>query len=165
MCVKLFVYSIQQTVIKKISILFILFCVIGLFSCKKKTNQQPDDPIADISMNFNIDPNLPLNANLKYAGGWMYVNDQGVDGIIIYRITDINASSDFVAFERASTYYPNNPKAKAIVQLDNFTVKDTVSGSAWKIIDGAVLNGPATLGLRKYTAYYNSSTGLLNIRN
>ena len=151
--------------IKKISILFILFCVIGLFSCKKKAKQQVDDPIADVSMNFNIDPNLPLYANLKYATGWIYINDQGVNGIIIYRITDTNTSSDFVAIERTSVYYPNNPKARAIVQADNFTLKDTISGSTWRIIDGAVLGGPASSDLRKYNAYYNSSTGILNIRS
>ncbi len=165
MCVKLFVYTISQTLIKKNCILFILFCVMCLISCKKKAKQVVDDPIDYKTINFNIYPNDPLYNKIKYAGGWMYINDQGINGIIIYRQTETNTTADFIAIERTSTYYPNNAKAKVNVLTDNFTLKDTVSGSTWQITNGAVLNGPATIALRFYSTYYNSSTGTLNIKN
>lgn len=142
----------------------IIFCVLIIsatfLSCKKKTIQ---DNVPYQTVNLSIYPNDPLNFKLQVVGGWIYYNG-GVNGIIIYRKTNIGAS-DFVAIERTSTYFPENPDAKVKVQSDNFTLKDTISGSKWQIIDGGLSQGPATLPLRQYYTNYDSGTGILTIRN
>jgi Rieske Fe-S protein len=51
------------------------------------------------------------------------------------------------------------------VQSDGFTLKDTISGSKWQIIDGAVMSGPAQLPLRLYNTFYDNANGVLTIRN
>jgi Rieske Fe-S protein len=48
---------------------------------------------------------------------------------------------------------------------DNFTLKDTVSGSKWQLNNGAVISGPASLALKQYNTLYDNGTGVLNIRN
>lgn len=143
----------------------IIFCLIafGVFfcACKKKTIQ---DNISYQNVNITVYPNDPLNFKLQVVGGWIYYDNVGVNGIIIYRKTNVGAS-DFVVLERTSTYFPTNPLAKVKVQSDNFTLKDSISGSKWQIIDGSVSSGPATLPLRQYSAVYDSGTGALFIRN
>ena len=140
---------------------FLLVFVFSIFSCKKKTIQ---DPIAFQHVNVTIYPNDPLNFKIQVVGGWMYYNSAGVNGLIIYRKTNVGAN-DFIALERTSTYLPDNPYAKVKVQSDNFTLKDTISGSKWQIIDGSVLLGPASLPLKQYYTNYDSGTGALTIRN
>lgn len=109
-------------------------------------------------------PNDPLySIQLGAVGGWVYING-GVNGIIVYRKTTTNSSSDFVALERTSTYLPENSYASVKVQADRFTLKDTISGSKWQIFDGAVMSGPATQSLRLYTAVFDG-INTLTIRN
>jgi hypothetical protein len=146
---------------QKKTLFFLFFCVLLVFSCKKKTIQ---DPIPFQNVNVTIYPNDPLNFKIQVVGGWMYYNGAGVNGLIIYRKTNVGAN-DFIALDRTSTYLPDNASAKVKVQLDNFTLKDTISGSKWQIIDGSVLLGPATLPLKQYYTNYDSGTGALTIRN
>jgi hypothetical protein len=153
---------------RKISIIIFLVSLLSLNSCKKK-NQVVDDNIPYQTVNITIYPNNPLyntasgHAGLSQIGGWAYI-DGGVNGIIVYRLTQ-NSTQDFVAIERTSSHLPDNAGAVVKVQSDNFTLKDTVSGSKWQITDGAILSGPTTKNLRLYNTYYDSSTDKLSIRN
>ena len=131
-------------------------------SCKKKAKAVQDN-IAYQTVNLTLYPNDPLYFELTKVGGWVYYRG-GVNGIIIYRKAQ-NSAADFVALERTSTQLPDNPDALVKVQSDNFTLKDTISGSKWQIIDGAVMSGPAQLPLRLYSTLYDSGSGALYIRN
>lgn len=131
----------------------------GLIACKKKA-QVNQDNIPYQTVNITIYPNDPLYFKLQAIGGWVYISG-GVNGIVVYRKT----TSDFVAIERTSTYYPDDSEARVKVQSDNFTLKDTISGSKWQITDGAVMSGPASLPLRLYSTLYDNGTGALHIRN
>lgn len=144
-------------------ILLVCSSFLVLFSfCKKKTATVQDN-IPYQTVNINIYPNDPLNFKLQVVGGWIYVNG-GVNGIIVYRQTQ-TGSSDFIALERTSTYLPDDAGARVKVLSDNFTLKDTVSGSKWQLNNGAVLSGPASIALRQYNTLYDNGTGVLNIRN
>jgi hypothetical protein len=147
---------------RKFSILLIaLFVLIGI-CCKKKNTTQ--SPVPYQTVNITLYPNDPLNFKLQAIGGWKYIAG-GVNGIIVYRKNNQNISSDFLALERTSTYLPNDPGALAKVRSDNFTCRDTVSNSEWKIIDGSVNHGPATLPLKQYNVTYDSGTDALHITN
>ncbi len=139
------------------------FIFVFLFSACKKNTQTVQDNIPFQTVNITIYPNDPLYFNLQSVGGWAYVNG-GVNGIIVFRKTNVGPS-DFVAIERTSTHLPDNPYARVKVQSDNFTLKDTISGSTWGISDGAVLTGPATQPLRLYSTLYDNGNGSLTIRN
>ena len=143
--------------------LIICVSILAVFSfCKKKTTAVVDN-IPYQTVNINLYPNDPLNFKIQAVGGWIYITG-GVNGIIVYRQT-MTGSSDFIAIERTSTYLPNDAGAKVKVLSDNFTLKDTVSGSKWQLNNGAVMTGPASLALKQYQAIYDNGTGVLNIRN
>ena len=147
---------------RKINLIIYAFILVIFSFCKKKTTAVVDN-IPYQTVNINIYPNDPLNFKIQAVGGWIYVAG-GVNGIVVYRQT-MTGSSDFIAIERTSTYLPNDAGAKVKVLSDNFTLKDTVSGSKWQINNGAVMTGPASLALKQYQAIYDNGTGVLNIRN
>lgn len=140
-----------------------MLACLGLFSFCKKKNKVVQDNIAYQNVNITLYPNDPLYFKLQSPGGWVYING-GVNGIIVYRKTATNSSADFVAIERTSTYFPENPNARVKVQADNFTLKDTISGSKWQIFDGGLISGPASQNLRLYNAVFDGNN-TLTIRN
>ncbi len=142
--------------------ILLLCTVLCNTSCKKKSKTVQDN-IPYQTVNITLYPNDPLYFKLQAVGGWVYIKG-GVNGIIVYRKAQ-NSAADFVAVERTSTYYPDDAAAAVKVQSDSFTLKDTISGSKWRIIDGALLNGPATLSLRLYSTLYDNGTQSLLIRN
>jgi hypothetical protein len=124
-------------------------------ACGKKNQpaqQIKDHPVPSVPVSITLYPNDPLNFSLQGIGGWKYIAG-GINGIIVYR----KSQQEFIALERTSTYYPDNAAAKVKVQNDNFTCKDTISGSAWQIIDGTVINGPAEWALRPYATNYDGN--------
>jgi hypothetical protein len=147
---------------RKISILFLLV-FLSVFSFCKKKNQTVQDNIAYQTVNVTIYPNDPLYFKLQTAGGWVYYDNAGVNGLIIYRKTATNAPTDFVAIERTSTVLPNDPNAKVKVQSDSFTLKDTISDAKWQIFDGGIISG-ASQNLRLYNAVFDG-INTLTIRN
>ncbi|MBK6985105.1 MAG: hypothetical protein IPH32_10285 [Bacteroidetes bacterium] len=147
---------------RKFSILFLLV-FLSVFSFCKKKNQTVQDNIAYQTVNVTLYPNDPLYFKLQTAGGWVYYDNAGVNGLIIYRKTATNSPTDFVALERTSTVLPNDPNAKVKVQSDSFTLKDTISGAKWQIFDGGIISG-ASQNLRLYNAVFDG-INTLTIRN
>ena len=143
--------------IKKITAI-LLICLF--FSCGKKANQNiNNNPVPSVLVNYVTYPGDPLNFKIQSIGGWMYVDNVGINGIIIYR----KSQEEFVAIERTSSYLPDNPGAKVKVLSDNFLLRDTVSNSEWRIFDATVTKGPAEWSLRTYGTSYNGNS--LIIRN
>lgn len=143
-------------VIKK---LFILIIFLTTLSCKKKNKTTVDNPVPVVPVSYITYPNDPLNFKIQAIGGWMYVDKVGVNGIIIYR----KSQEEFIAIERTSSYLPDNASAKVFVMSDNFILRDTVSDSRWRIIDGTITRGPAEWPLRLYGTSYDGNA--LTIRN
>lgn len=106
-----------------------------------------------VPVQLTIYPGDPVNFKLQAIGGWMYFNG-GINGVVIYRKSD----QEFVALERSSSQLPNNPKAAVQVQSNNFTLRDTISGSEWRIVDGSVTKGPAEWPLRLYGTSFDGNT-------
>ncbi len=138
---------------KKIKIISLLLLCSIIFSCEKQTQQAQNNNLPYVAVNVVLYPNDPGYFKIQAIGGWVYYNNAGINGIIIYRKTQ----TDFITLERASTYLPDNVNALAKVQTDNFTLKDTISGSKWQIVDGTVITGPATYPLRKYQNTYDGN--------
>ncbi|MBX3164836.1 MAG: hypothetical protein KF900_10170 [Bacteroidetes bacterium] len=140
---------------KKILFLFFTFLI---FSCDKKNQQANNNPVPSVPVNIVFYPNDPLYQKLQWVGGWVYI-DGGINGIVVYR----KSQEEFVAVERTSSYAPNNSAAKVQVMNDNFTLRDTISNSRWRIFDGTVTQGPAEWALRLYgTSYDGNMLRILN---
>ena len=142
--------------LKNCFLIGVIFLII--FSCKKKTKNTSDNPVPYIPIDMVVYPNDPLNFKVQAIGGWIYLNG-GINGIILYH----KSQQEFVAIERTSAYLPDNAAAKVKVMTDNFTCRDTVSDSRWRIFDGAVTQGPAQWGLRIYGTTYDGNA--VRIRN
>lgn len=142
---------------KKIIVIFLTFF---LACCDKSTKNISNNPIPYIPVNITVYPNDPLNYNLQFIGGWIYING-GINGIIVYR----KSQDEFVALERTSPYLVNNSNASVRVMSDNFTLRDTVSNSGWRIIDGAIIQGPTEWPLKLYSTNYYANSGSLRILN
>jgi hypothetical protein len=144
----------------RLRVLLIITIFLFSVSCKKK--QAPQDvsvhPVPSVALDITVYPNDPLNFTIQAIGGWKYING-GINGIILYR----KSQQEFVALERTSAQLPDDPGAKVKVLSDNFTCRDTVSGSEWQIFDGTVTKGPAAWPLRLYSTNYDGNT--LRIRN
>jgi len=136
--------------------IIVILLICSVFSCKKKTNQQnvANNPVPNIPVSYVTYPGDPSNFKLQPIGGWIYVDNIGINGIIIYR----KSQEEFVAIERTSSYLPDNKGAKVKVLNDNFTLRDTVSGSQWRIFDATVTQGPASWALRTYGTSYNGNS-------
>ncbi|MCA6435159.1 MAG: hypothetical protein IM600_13115 [Bacteroidetes bacterium] len=130
--------------------------IISVNGCKKKKATQPqaNNPVPYIPIDFVIYPNNPTYFPIQSIGGWMYMNNVGINGIVIYR----KSNEEFVVLERTSSYLPDNPYARVKVQQNNFDLKDTISGSKWRIFDGEVTEGPASWPLRRYGAAYDGNS-------
>jgi hypothetical protein len=143
----------------KARIVFLGFCfLLVCFSCKKKSKNVDDNPVPSVLVDQSLYVNDPLYFKIQSIGGWIY-KEGGINGIIIYRKSD----QEFVALERTSPKFPDNPKAKVYVLKDNFTLMDSVSGSQWRMFDGSVTKGPSEWGLRLYGTNFDGN--LLRIRN
>lgn len=110
--------------------------------------------IPDVNVNITINVLDPLYADLQAPGGYAVV-DGGVKGIVIYRV-DIDR---FNAYERMCPYDIGDC-GKVSVDNTNVVLHDDDCGGAgcgskFNIIDGSVLNGPANLPLKQYSAAFD----------
>lgn len=128
-------------------IIYFFTALLFLTSCKEEAY-----PIPNVPVNIILNLDLPSYQVLNSPGGTVYVNG-GSRGLVVYRDFD-----QFVALDRHSTY--NSQDECAVVQInpDNmFELIDTCSGSRFSIINGAVLEGPAKFGLKRYTTYWDGA--------
>lgn len=129
------------------NILGFILCALFTNSCKEEKY-----PIPNVPVNISINLDLPAYQPLNSPGGFAYVNG-GSRGIVVYR-----DFSEFTALDRHSTYNSDDPCAVVKVNPDNmFELIDTCSGSRFSIVNGAVIEGPAKFGLRRYTASWDGA--------
>jgi len=128
---------------KKNLFYLLLFILIPLSQCKKN-----DDPIPYVYVNFYVNLNAPQFYELTSVGGWVYVTG-GFRGIVIYR----NSIDEFSAYDRACPFKPSNECERIDVEATGVTAIDSCCGSRFLLIDGSVVNGPATISLKSYKTY------------
>jgi hypothetical protein len=136
--------------------LFSIFTALFLISCNGN-----DDPPIDIGyVNFYIYPNSTQYLPLNSVGGYAYVTaNEPSRGIIIYRAT----LDEFKAFERTPTYKPDSccitePVLKCtrlIVDESALFADDTCSGSRYFLLDGSVVQGPASYPMVQYNTRFD----------
>lgn len=131
-----------------------LFTLILFFSeCK---NQY--EGIPNVSVNIYINIQDPQYQALAGLGSWAYV-DGGSKGIIVFNVDN----ERYVAYERHCPYEPNNTCSKISVDETNLFAIDTCCSSKYQLLDGSVINGPASLPLKSYATSFDGN--IINIRN
>ncbi len=137
--------------------LFVLVTTM-LYSTWGCNEKEPHDAIPEVSVNVNLDINSTMYIELNTIGGWVYLTG-GYRGILVYRI----AVDEFVAYDRACPHDPFEKTARITMDNTGITCSDTTScGSQFGILDGSVINGPATIPLKRYYTYYDGNTLSIN---
>lgn len=132
-------------------IIFLTFSLLLSSQCKKDKNSQ----IPYASVNFYIVPASTQYNNLGVVGGWAYVTG-GVRGIILYHAS--TSPDQFMAYERDCPYQPSNTCALVQVEKSGVIAIDSCCGSQFLMLDGFVVKGPATIGLKQYATSYDGTT-------
>jgi len=135
---------------------FCFFLILLFISCGK--NDEIPYEYVNIAINLDFPDYMPLNA----IGNSLMVKG-GVKGIIIYH----KSKNEFVAYERTCPFDPKHKWGKVSIDKKiNSVATDTVCGSKFSLIlDGAVLQTPASLPLKMYFTSYNPNTNILYITN
>jgi hypothetical protein len=107
----------------------------------------PFQPFADINIV------LPNHPDLFSDGGYIFVNDGGVRGIILYR----KSTTTYLAFERNCSYRPNDACATVDVHASTLFMQDACCGSSFKF-DGKPSGGPAWRPLQQYQTFLSGTT-------
>jgi hypothetical protein len=131
--------------VKLVSLVFVL-----LLSCSEDLSDDPIpyQPFPDIIINLNLPEYLALRSN----GGSVNVNDGGIRGILIHRIS----ASTYYAFERSCSYHPNDACATIGVDVSQLFLIDTCCGSTFDF-NGNPTGGPAWRQLRRYATILDGS--------
>ncbi len=126
----------------------IFYCLLLslLSSC---SGDRVDDPIPfkqfpDITINIS----LPKYFSLQTDGGYIYINDGGVRGIILYRFN----STTYLAYERTCSFQPNSACSTVEVHSSQLFMHDPCCSSMFNLEDGYPTGGPAWRPLLQYTA-------------
>jgi len=127
-------------------ILFALVCILPLLVCCDVYQS----PIPNVKVDFVIYPNDVQYYHLNTYGGYEYFTG-GVNGIIVYRIDEWN----FNAFDRACSYDWKEQASWLYVAPDGLRLVDSLCGSTYNILDGNVLQGPATYPCRRYNTRFD----------
>ncbi|WP_459073114.1 Rieske (2Fe-2S) protein [Halocola ammonii] len=132
-------------------VIFIVPFLLLALACGRDSNI----PVRNVNLNLNL--NLPSYQELNIITGWIYVSG-GSKGIIVYR----KSENEFLAYERHSPYQPED-NCRVSVGDDETSIQDECSDSQWSLIDGQVINGPASQPLLRYNTTWNDP--YLTIRN
>lgn len=141
--------------IKNIIFPFVLTILLVVGSCDKQTTHET---IPNVAVDIYIDVNSTLYVQLNTIGGWLYLTG-GYKGILVYRVSD----EDFVAYDRTCPYDPYEAHSRLEMDMGNLIVVDTVCKSKFVILDGSIIEGPATVPLKRYRTTYDGS--ILHIFN
>ena len=123
-----------------VTIIFLIFFI----SCGERNNYIPD-----VFVNHEIDLNSPENISLSALGGSLIIENQGYNGLIIYRFS----SYDYHAYDKSCTYEP----LTACAEIDSINSSLAICSCCNSVFlldqDGSVANGPAILPLKKYSTF------------
>jgi hypothetical protein len=119
---------------------------------------EPDLPQDDIGItqfdDLVLNLNLPTYQPLLVDGGYVYLNNIGARGVILYR----RSSAEYVAFERNCPFQPSDACSTVDVHPSKLYMADACCGSTFNFSNGAPSGGPAWQSMREYYTSLAGST-------
>ncbi len=120
-----------------------LVVFIILISLHHSATAQISFPPVTINLNY------PQYQSLKLDGGFMYINDAGIQGVILYRVTE----TTYIAFERKCSINDDAP-----VSVDGSSLFMRGCNATYSFSDGYPTSGQATQPLLKYRTSLTGQT-------
>lgn len=138
-------------IVKGIARLTVFYCLFNVISCSPDLSDDaiPVKAFPEVFINLN----LPEYNSLRTVGGYKYLDDPGVRGIIIYH----KSASEFVTYERNCSYQPNSACATVEVHTSTLYMVDTCCSSTFDLATGLPTGGIAWRPLRKYETLLTGS--------
>jgi len=131
------------------------FLAFTLFSCSKNaSDSNPNLP--KIPVNEVISLNNPQYINLQVPGGWAYVDNSGIKGLIVYNIN----GSDFRAFDRACPHLSPSQSCSKMVVKNSIKMVCPCDDAEFNILNGAPLTTGIIFAAREYHATLISANTL-----
>ena len=131
--------------------IFLLSLLFWLLLPVNSCNKNSDDYIPNVAVDIYMNISSTQYTRLATVGGWEYITG-GVKGLIVYR----KSTTEFVALERNCTYKPSQG-CRVQVESSGLTVIDSCCMSRFIIIDGSVVNKPATVPLKQYRTAFDGT--------
>lgn len=110
----------------------------------------PWQPFDVIKLNLN----LPEYIALKTDGQFIYLNDSGVRGIIVYH----PSGNQYIAYERNCSFQPNSACATVEVHPSTLYLLCPCCNSTFDLATGYPTGGVAWRPLRQYETTYDGGT-------
>lgn len=139
---------------RKASLLLSLttLCLLITFSGCSPDLSDDQIPLATFP-DIHINLTLPAYNNLRTIGGFVYINDGGNRGIILYH----QSASNYIAYDRNCSYQPNSACATVGVHSSTLYMVDDCCGSTFDMATGQPTGGVAWRPLRKYQTIVSGS--------
>ena len=137
---------------KFLSLVGCVSVAIGMMGCQPDLTDEaiPWQPFDVVNLNLN----LPEYINLKMEGSYIYLDDPGVRGIIVYHQT----GSNYFAYERNCSFQPNSACATVEVHASTLFMFCPCCSSNFDFDTGYPTGGAAWRPLRRYETSLNGST-------
>jgi hypothetical protein len=140
--------------------LFFLIILIPVFFFRCETN----NPVPDVYVYIYLELNNPLYSALNLVGGSIIVPNEGYKdrGVIIIR-ADFER---FIAYDATCTYDPEDEWGRVEIDETGIVAFDKVCNSKYSLLmDGSVMEGPASIPLKIYNVEYNQNMQTLTVYN
>ena len=138
----------MKQIIKHIGVGMIVVLLLSTAWSCNKTQEHPSIP--NVAVNIYMDISSTMYIELSTIGGYVYVTG-GYKGIVVYRVSP----DEFVAYDRGCPYDPDLACARIEMNPSGITLTDSCCGSNFSILDGSIINGPATQPMKRYHTQYD----------
>ena len=120
-----------------------LLALIVLIIISSRTNAQNSFPPVTINLSY------PQYQSLKLDGGYLYINDAGMQGVVLYRVNE----TTYIAFERKCSIDDDAP-----VSVDGSGLFLKGCNATYSFSDGYPTSGQTTRPLLKYRTSLTGQT-------
>lgn len=130
---------------KRITHIILVFLILLSSSCNEEGLY---DTLPYVYVNVQINLNNIEYLPLRNDNGWVYIENEGLSGIIIYR----ESSLKYHAYERQSHHRPD--ESCSIVSMDDaYILREGCDSSSYSVLTGYPISGIANVPLRRYYAF------------
>ncbi|MBC8265842.1 MAG: hypothetical protein H8E84_02655 [Flavobacteriales bacterium] len=112
------------------------------FACQKE-----DDFIQNVMVDYNLNLSLPLFSDLQTVGNYVFIANEGVKGIIVYR-QDFNL---YKTYDRNCSYEPSLTCARIDSVNSSIAICNCCNSKFLLNQNGDAIDGPAILPLKEYS--------------
>lgn len=136
--------------------MLLLLCI----NCGKTTVER-NPYLPDVRLNYQINLNLPQYDPLRYAGGSLFIEGVGLNGVLVFNIN----GNQYVAWEASCANHPLETCSK--LEIQGVLAQCTCEGHQYSLATGQLLNPPENVSSPYALVYYQilKNNSILTLTN